>query len=219
MAVDYEALRTHLAYAHAAAHDDTIPDGDEKALAVAGHMVGCHTALAEKSPFKLVGDDDGDEDDMKANKSDFRDEVLALTGVSDEAKALGALTALKEKAEQVEALTARVAELEAAQKDAELSALLERVKPAKREKVKQLAEKFGIECARAFVEELPVKPEPAQPPVETAAPSPVALAGLDADKLKMLSQIGLSPEKFAEHRAVYRAALVERGLRTLNEEK
>jgi phage I-like protein len=221
MAVDHDALRTHLSHAHAIAHDRDMPDDDAKADAIAGHMKACHYALAEKSPFS-DDDDDDDEEKMKVQKSEFRDEVFALTGASDDAKALGSLAAMKAKAEQVEMLSAKVAELEAAQRKGEIAQLLDeavkdgRLAPAKRAEVERLSDKYGIDCAKEFVAALPRKVEPAQPPAEKVKVSGILLSD---EQKKILALTGTSPEEYAKYREEYHRQFADRGLRTVQDKE
>jgi ClpP class serine protease len=148
--------------------------------------------------------------------------IHALLGVGDAKSAIGAIVALKEKAGAVDALKAELATLKADAQKTEITTLIDtavrdgRVKPAKRASVESLAAEHGVKALTALLDNLTPSAAPAVPASDeearknalahaSTAAGAESTAGMTADQIKILKTVGLSPDKFAQAKAEYRA--------------
>ncbi len=145
----------------------------------------------------------------KEDGATFAREVLAMLGVEDHAKAMGALVALKNQAEEavkVQAqLTALLKEKQAAEIKAAIDgAILGGYPAAKRAMLESLGEKYGLEGVQAAAE-ASKRPEPAVPASphtlqQHAQASGVAQTQFTRDQIKIAQMAGIKPEEIAAHK-------------------
>ena len=142
-----------------------------------------------------------------------RENLIALTGKSNAAEALGVIAGWKASAEKVEALTAQLAEVAAAKLKAEVGTMLDdavregRVTPAKRDEFQALADKHGPDALKACLSVLPKAPAPAIELKTETTPPTVPGAELTASQLKIIKQLGLTVEQYREYAPKYMAII------------
>ena len=155
-------------------------------------------------------DDIDDEDDMYCAKCSrgihaaFERDVLALIGAKDRPSAMGILHALKSQAGEIEKLQAKVQALESEKQTAEMAALIEKAPKSKRAELEVLGKSHGIDAVKACISILGNHPAPAVQPVVEGQALENAAANLTQDQLKLLTNMGMSPEKFIKARSEYR---------------
>jgi phage I-like protein len=184
--------------------DETTTETTMKTVLVAlGLKADADEAAAERAATKL---------------REFKGKVLALTGKDSGSDALGVLTALKLKAEKADALETELQKLKDETIAAEKKTLIDDailnlgVAPAKRADLEALE----LKALKVTLSLLPKVKQPAEPP--KVEPKNADVSGLSEAERVILKNTGLTPEKYLEHRKQYRAAMSERGLRTLSEE-
>jgi phosphodiesterase/alkaline phosphatase D-like protein len=123
--------------------------------------------------------------------------IVSLTGAADFASAIGVITALKEKAEKCDALAAQLATVEKEKNDAKVSALLEKVAPAKREAMAKLAADHGVGALEACVGVLGTTVEPAKEPEAKKVESNLGISK-SSDFEKILRITGVKAEDFSQ---------------------
>lgn len=148
--------------------------------------------------------------------SQFRREVLGVTGKTSEAAAIGVLHGWREKSAEIDTLRADVAKRETAALSATFDALLEeatkagRLEPAKHATVKSIATKVGggsinndaITFAREYLSALPVVVKGADGATRS---TPAELADSETGR-EMDKHMGINPVEFAAYRVAKLAA-------------